>query len=296
MKRKLDANDIPSTASVEGTEQDDATTADFENLNLDPRLRQALIKEKFNKPTLVQAKAIPLALEGKDILGGFLCLYLVSIKSSGLTKISYQLVRRLAPARRRPMCSLFYRLSFRKRRCVIYKYSFFNLGNTDGHVLQTDSSLKATTGLILVPTRELAEQVQNVITTFTAFCGKDVRSVNLTQKVSDAVQHSMLADYPDIVVSTPARVVANLGSSALSLENLTHLVIDEADLVLSYGYEEDINGLAKAIPRGVQTFLMSATLTSEVDTLKGLFCRNPVTLKLEDKEDEGAGVSQFVVK
>lgn len=68
MKRKLDANDIPSTASVEG-EQDNATTADFENLNLDPRLRQALIKEKFNKPTLVQAKAIPLALEGKDILG-----------------------------------------------------------------------------------------------------------------------------------------------------------------------------------------------------------------------------------
>ena len=121
--------------------------------------------------------------------------------------------------------------------------------------------MKATTGLILVPTRELAEQVQKVITTFAAFCGKDVRSVNLTQKVSDAVQKAMLADYPDIVVSTPARVIANLGTSALSLENLTHLVIDEADLVLSYGYEDDINALSKAIPRGVQTFLMSATLT-----------------------------------
>lgn len=120
--------------------------------------------------------------------------------------------------------------------------------------------------------------------------------MNLTQKVSDAVQRTMLADYPDLVVSTPARVVTNLGSSALSLENLTHLVIDEADLVLSYGYEEDINALAKAIPRGVQTFLMSATLTDEVDTLKGLFCRSPVTLKLEDKDDQGAGVSQFVVR
>ncbi|PLB40259.1 ATP-dependent DNA/RNA helicase [Aspergillus candidus] len=253
MKRKLDANDIPSTASVEG-EQDNATTADFENLNLDPRLRQALIKEKFNKPTLVQAKAIPLALEGKDILA--------RAKTGSGKTAAYVL----------PIL-----------QTILQKKT-------------TDPSLKATTGLILVPTRELAEQVQNVISTFTAFCGKDVRSVNLTQKVADAVQHSMLADYPDIVVSTPARVVANLGSSALSLENLTHLVIDEADLVLSYGYEEDINGLAKAIPRGVQTFLMSATLTAEVDTLKGLFCRNPVTLKLEDKEDEGAGVSQFVVK
>jgi ATP-dependent RNA helicase DDX56/DBP9 len=120
--------------------------------------------------------------------------------------------------------------------------------------------------------------------------------VNLTQRVSDAVQKSLLADFPDIVVSTPARVIANLGTSALSLENLTHFVIDEADLVLSYGYEDDINALSKAVPRGVQTFLMSATLTAEVDTLKGLFCRNPVVLKLEDKEDQGAGVSQFVVK
>lgn len=120
--------------------------------------------------------------------------------------------------------------------------------------------------------------------------------MNLTQKVSDAVQKSMLADYPDIVVSTPARVIANLGTSALSLENLTHLVIDEADLVLSYGYEDDINALSKAVPRGVQTFLMSATLTAEVDTLKGLFCRSPVVLKLEEKDDQGAGVSQFVVK
>ena len=76
MKRKLDANDIPSTTSVKGSEQDNATTADFENLNLDPRLRQALIKEKFNKPTLVQAKAIPLALEGKDILGECVSVFL----------------------------------------------------------------------------------------------------------------------------------------------------------------------------------------------------------------------------
>jgi ATP-dependent RNA helicase DDX56/DBP9 len=50
------------------------------------------------------------------------------------------------------------------------------------------------------------------------------------------------------------------------------------------------------MPKGVQTILMSATLTSEVDTLKGLFCRDPVVLKMEESEEEGAGVSQFVVK
>jgi ATP-dependent RNA helicase DDX56/DBP9 len=174
---------------------------------------------------------------------------------------------------------------------------YFNLmSNKLTFSTQVDPSSKATTALILVPTRELAEQVQKVITSFASFCGKDIRSVNLTQKVSDEVQRSILADFPDIVVSTPTRVYSNVNNSALTLDNITHLVIDEADLVLSYGYDEEINALAKAIPRGAQTFLMSATLTSEVDTLKDLYCRNPVILKLEEKEEKGAGVSQFIVR
>lgn len=123
-----------------------------------------------------------------------------------------------------------------------------------------------------------------------------MRSANLIQKVSDSVQRSILADLPDVVISTPSRAIMNINNSALSLENLSHLVVDEADLVLSYGYEDDIQGLQTAVPRGVQTFLMSATLTSEVETLKGLFCRNPAILKLTEQEEEGAEISQFAVK
>jgi ATP-dependent RNA helicase DDX56/DBP9 len=147
-----------------------------------------------------------------------------------------------------------------------------------------------------VPTRELAEQVYKVVDTLSAFCAKDVRAINLTQRVSEAVQRSLLADSPDIVIATPARAAANLDTSTVTLENLSHLVIDEADLVLSYGYDNDLQNVAKLMPKGVQTMLMSATLTTEVDTLKGLFCRNPVVLELEEVEDEGEGVSQYVVK
>lgn len=107
---------------------------------------------------------------------------------------------------------------------------------------------------------------------------------------------SLLADSPDIVIATPARASANLNSSALSLDNLAHLVIDEADLVLSYGYDNDLQNVAKIMPKGVQTILMSATLTSEVETLKGLFCRNPVVLELEEGEIDGEGISQYVMK
>lgn len=66
MKRKLDANDVPRT---DNAPEESETQHSFESLALDPRLNQALVKENFSRPTLVQSKAIPLALEGKDILG-----------------------------------------------------------------------------------------------------------------------------------------------------------------------------------------------------------------------------------
>lgn len=120
--------------------------------------------------------------------------------------------------------------------------------------------------------------------------------MNLTPKISDAVQRSLLAESPDIVIATPARVSSNLTSAALSLEHLRHLVVDEADLVLSYGYDEDLQRVAQSIPQGVQAFLMSATLSSDVDMLKGLFCRDPVILKLEEGDNDGGGVTQYIVR
>ncbi|KAF7863056.1 hypothetical protein EAF04_007139 [Stromatinia cepivora] len=250
MKRKLDINDVPVPTEESGTTNGNGT---FASLGLDPRLLQGIAKQNFQSPTLVQSKAIPLTLEGRDILAraktgsGKTAAYLLPILHSIL-----------------------------KRKEL--------------------SSTQCTSALILVPTRELADQVYKTVESFTAFCAKDVRAVNLTQRVSDAVQRSLLADSPDIVIATPARASLNANTSALSLANLTHMVIDEADLVLSYGYDEDLQNVAKIMPKGVQTVLMSATLTSEVETLKGLFCRNPEVLKLEEAEDEGEGVSQFVVK
>ncbi|QSZ31388.1 hypothetical protein DSL72_000953 [Monilinia vaccinii-corymbosi] len=250
MKRKLDANDVPVPTEESDTTKGNAT---FASLGLDARLLQGIAKQNFQSPTLVQSKAIPLTLEGRDILAraktgsGKTAAYLLPIIHSILKR------KELSPT-------------------------------------------QCTSVLILVPTRELADQVYKSVEAFTAFCAKDVRAVNLTQRVSDAVQRSLLADSPDIVITTPARASLNANVSALTLTNLTHMVIDEADLVLSYGYDEDLQNVAKIMPKGVQTILMSATLTTEVETLKGLFCRNPEVLKLEEAEDEGEGISQFVVK
>ncbi|MCJ1310572.1 ATP-dependent DNA/RNA helicase [Agyrium rufum] len=157
-------------------------------------------------------------------------------------------------------------------------------------------SQHGTTALILVPTRELAEQVSRATTTFAASFAQTITVANLAQKVAEGVQRSILASNPDVIVATPAGAVSSISNSSLVVDNLAHLVIDEADLVLSYGYEEDLQNVAAAVPKGLQTFLVSATLSTELDTLKGLFCRDPVIVALDDGEDDKAGVSQYIVK
>lgn len=139
-----------------------------------------------------------------------------------------------------------------------------------------------------------------------------------------------LADRPEIVVATPSRALAHLRSETLDLSTLDYLVIDEADLILSYGHSsDDIRSLlsgagagaagAGGLPKVYQSFLMSATLTGEVEELKGVVLKNPVrssfhsqsfrlidtdeghlgvqiVLKLEEDENELANLSQFCVR
>jgi ATP-dependent RNA helicase DDX56/DBP9 len=152
-----------------------------------------------------------------------------------------------------------------------------------------------TSALVLVPTRELADQVLGTIETFTAFCQKDVRAIKLSEQLPDEVVRSMLASTPDIVVATPSRACSSLKSSSW-FSNLKMLVIDESDLVLSYGYEDDLATLAASIPKDVQTILTSATLSSDVDRLKSRFCKNPAILDLKEPEAEGEGITQYVVE
>ncbi|KAI1268702.1 ATP-dependent RNA helicase DBP9 [Xylariaceae sp. FL1019] len=152
------------------------------------------------------------------------------------------------------------------------------------------------TALVLVPTRELATQVHQNIETLSSFCQKDISALKLSDNLSPDVQRSLLASSPNIVVATPSRASSALQNSAF-LQDLKVLVLDEADLVLSYGYEEDLHAIASSLPKGgVQTVLTSATLTGEVDKLTTLFCKNPVVLDLEEPDAEGEGITQYVVK
>src|ERR1700712_1077440 len=257
MKRKLNEDNVPVEVPEEaptiipqenGTDKSTTPPASFDSLGLDPRLLQAIVHQKFPAPTPIQARAIPLALQGKDILAR-------SKTGSGKTAAYVLPILQSILARK-----------------------------------AASSSIKATSALVLVPTRELAGQVTKSFEAFAAFCAQDIRIENITRKEDDKVQRARLAGSPDILVATPGRVAVHLNSSILKLDSLTHLVIDEADLILSYGYDEDLATISKSVPKGVQTFLMSATHKAELDSLKGLFCRNSVVLSLDEEESDDSKV------
>ncbi|KAK3828889.1 MAG: P-loop containing nucleoside triphosphate hydrolase protein [Benniella sp.] len=218
----------------------------FADLGLDDRLLRGLAKLNFTKPTPVQAKSIPLALAGRDILAK-------ARTGSGKTAaFMLPLIHKILAAK---------------------------------DALPANSSdASATRGLVLVPTVELAGQVTAFTNQILLFCGRAVSVLNIAGKQNDKVQQPLLATQPDIIVSTPSRILAQLKLNAVDLK--THfqtLVIDEADLVCNYDYQEDVRELLTFLPKIYQSFLMSATLGDDVDSLKQLVLRSPAILKMEDK-------------
>jgi ATP-dependent RNA helicase DDX56/DBP9 len=93
----------------------------------------------------------------------------------------------------------------------------------------------------------------------------------------------LLNENPDFIIATPSRLLSILQSNPIDLSHLCFLAIDEADLLLSYGHKDDLTRIVDPasgwVPRlGVQGCLMSATLAEDVEAVKGLILRNPVSL------------------
>ncbi|KAK5725259.1 ATP-dependent DNA/RNA helicase [Elasticomyces elasticus] len=232
----------------------------FADLNLDPRLLLPLSASQFPGPTSIQSQAIPLILQGKDVLA--------RAKTGSGKTLAY-----LLP--------------------ILHGILGLNSGKVD------DSGVKA---LILVPTKELAKQLETVVKEFTTNCGRDITAVNLSVKEDVAVTRARLSEGVDIVIATPGAVVKwAVEGNELVVTGLRYLVVDEADLVLSYGYEDDMKAIAGLmVGNAVQKILMSATLRTELDTLTSLFFpgddgeeagKQPTTLDLSALEAEEAAAS-----
>ncbi|DBA98784.1 TPA: hypothetical protein ACH3X1_014549 [Trebouxia sp. C0004] len=215
----------------------------FNDLQLDPKLLQALTKKGFAAPTRVQAICIPEALSGKD---------LVAQARTGTGKtLAY-----ILPALHR--------------------------------ILAGPHGSAGWQALVLVPTRELCEQVVDEAQAVGAHC--NIKASVWTGEGPNAVQANAYRTAGQLVVSTPGRIAQALENgliqTSLLSRTLSMFVLDEADLLLLHEYEGDLQAIAPQIPRTCQCLLMSATTSEDVQRLQQLVLHNPTVIDCTDQGSE----------
>lgn len=122
-----------------------------------------------------------------------------------------------------------------------------------------------TRALVLAPTRELAEQLADNIRLYAQFMSITVTALYGGVKIS--AQQKKLNKVPDIVVSTPGRLLEHVAFGNINLSNVEFLVLDEADRMLDMGFIDDVMALLQKLPKQRQTFLFTATMSNAVKQL-----------------------------
>lgn len=148
--------------------------------------------------------------------------------------------------------------------------------------------------IILVPTKTLASQTTKVFCSLMKWTSQ-ISVANISTSSNEESMKAQLFQDPHILVGTPASILMAVKSTSLSLNNLSLLVVDEADLQFSYGYSGDLSELRQHFPAVKQTILMSATMTDDVESLC-LHLNNPVKLDLNIALNEESKLEQYVVK
>lgn len=221
---------------------------DFFEMGLDDRILKAIAILGWREPTLIQGKAIPLALDGNDILAR-------ARTGSGKTAaFAIPIIDKILKAKQTKS-------------------------------LETKRQVHA---MIIAPSRELCHQLKDHISKLTQCCMRDIRCVNVASGESHEIKPLLTFATPEIVIGTPAKLLAHIqdGSLARLKETLKSLVVDEADLLFSFGFEQDMQRLIDlSVPKqGCQSYLVSATLNTDVVSLKNLVLHKPVIIKLEEPE------------
>lgn len=140
----------------------------------------------------------------------------------------------------------------------------------------------AVQGLILCPTRELADQVAKALREL-ARAQDNVKVLTLCGGVPIGPQIGSLAHGAHIIVGTPGRVADHLRKGTLELQRLTTLVLDEADRMLDMGFQDTMEEILGYAPRQRQTLLFSATWPEAIRKLSAGFQRNPVDVRAQNQ-------------
>jgi len=141
---------------------------------------------------------------------------------------------------------------------------------------------KGVQGLILTPTRELAEQVSCALEEFAYYKGLEVTSIYGGVSMSNQIKK--LA-YADIVVATPGRLLDHMQHNSIDLFKVDYLVLDEADRMWDMGFKDDVGKIVGACPKNKQTLLFSATISGDLADFSDRYMKSPVEIAVESYVD-----------
>ncbi len=145
--------------------------------------------------------------------------------------------------------------------------------------------------LVLVPTRELAEQVKNVFYDYSQHLHETIKTKAVYGGVSINPQMKNLNGI-NVLVATPGRLIELVNAKAITLNQIETLVLDEADKMLNLGFKEEIDKIFTLLPKKRQNLLFSATLTDDISQINQLILDNPLVVKIEDKKQDVDNIVQ----
>lgn len=226
----------------------------FSTLGLSEPILKAVADLAYTEPTAIQKQAIPVVLSGKDLIAG---------AQTGTGKTASFVL------------PLLEQLHTKK--------------------VNTDRKLrgKRIRALILVPTRELAVQVESSIRSYSKYL--TLSSMAMYGGVDAEPHKQRLIWGVDIIVATPGRLLDMAHQRALHFDELEMLVLDEADRMLDMGFIDDINKIIERLPTQRQNLLFSATISDDVRALAKRTINRPVEISLAQNNASKPKIEQWLV-
>ena len=226
----------------------------FSSLGLRAELSRAVSDKGYSEPTPIQQQAIPLILQGRDIMGG---AQTGTGKTAGFT---LPLLQRLMAAGKAK--------------------------NKEG------KGRRPVRALVLTPTRELAAQVADSVLTYGKHL--PLRSTVIYGGVSINPQKQKLIKGVDILVATPGRLLDHVGQRSVDLSKVDILVLDEADRMLDMGFIRDIRKVLALLPKHKQTLMFSATFSNEIKKLSHELLKSPALVEVAQRNTTAERVTQVI--
>ncbi|MFW8636155.1 DEAD/DEAH box helicase [Cribrihabitans pelagius] len=222
---------------------------EFSTMGLPDKLLARLAEMGLNDPTPIQSRAIPHALNGKDVLG------LAQTGTGKTAAFGVPLIAQMLQYGRKP-------------------------------------AAKTVRGLVLAPTRELANQIADTLKGLTENTPMKVGLV--VGGVSINPQIARIAKGTDILVATPGRLIDILDRGALDLGSCDFLVLDEADQMLDLGFIHTLRKIAALLPAERQTMLFSATMPKQMNEIAASYLQSPVRVEVSPPGKAADKVTQSV--